>query len=106
MQIDALVDQMQDLGDLGPGAALPPPLPPKGTSKVTWIVGAIVVLLAAGLGIGAGWYLLADREQAPSVTSTARPAPPAPAEPAAAEPAPAEPAADVVQMDEVVFGAE
>lgn len=91
MQIDAI--DLQDLGELGIGGELPPPLPPKKTSKLTWIIGALVVLLAAGLGIGAGFFLLAGSSDDPP-PAAAPSAPPAPDE------------ADVVQMDEVVFGAE
>lgn len=99
MQIDAFVDGMEELGDLGPGASLPPPLPPKKASKGMWIVGVIVVLLAAGLGIGAGWFILAG-ETAP-VAPAVVPAP-APA-PASAEP---EAAPEVMQLDEVVFDSD
>lgn len=98
MQIDALVESMEELGNLGPGASLPPPLPPKKASKAMWIVGALVVLLAAGLGIGAGWFLLVDG--APSAAPSPTPAPP---EPAAAG-APDEP--EVMQLDEVVFDSD
>lgn len=110
MQVDALVDELEDLGPPSNFGPAPPPLPPKKASKLVWVVGALVVLLAAALGIGAGIYILGG-ETPPPVTQApqeiARPAaaPPA-AEPTAAEPAPAEPAHDVVQMDEVVFGAD
>jgi len=90
MQIDAI--DLQDLGELGIGGELPPPLPPKKTSKLTWIIGALVVLLAAGLGIGAGFFLFAGSSEEPPAAAPS--APPAPVEP------------DVVQMDEIVFGAE
>lgn len=102
MQIDAIVDQLEDLGDSDFGPA-PPPLPPKRASKAMWIVGALVVLLMAGLGVGLGVYLFGGSEPAPAAVA-------APPPPAAPEPAPAvdraEPQPDVVQMDEVVFGAE
>jgi hypothetical protein len=107
MQIDAIVDQLEDLGDSDFGPA-PPPLPPKRASKAMWIVGALVVLLMAGLGVGLGVYLFGGSEPAPAAVA----APPAPALPAPAPAAPepavdrAEPQPDVVQMDEVVFGAE
>jgi hypothetical protein len=99
MQIDAFVDGMEDLGDLGPGAPLPPPLPPKRASKAMWIVGVIVVLLAAGLGIGAGWFILAGETApvAPAAVPAPAPAPP----PAAPEAAP-----EVMQLDEVVFDSD
>jgi hypothetical protein len=106
MQIDALVDELEDLGppsDFGPA---PPPLPPKRAGKTMWIVGALVVLLMAGLGIGLGVFLFGAPEPS-AATRAPAPAPvpqPSPAEPST-PPAPAEPR-DVVQMDEVVFGAE
>ncbi len=101
MQIDAFVESMEELGDLGPGASLPPPLPPKKASRGMWIVGAIVVLLAAGLGIGAGWFLLAG--QSPPAPA-AMPASPAPAAPQPAEEPEAPP--EVMQLDEVVFDSD
>lgn len=103
MQIDAIVDQLEDLGDSDFGPA-PPPLPPKRASKAMWIVGALVVLLMAGLGVGLGVYLFGGSEPPPAAAA-AHPAPaPAPEPEPAAERATPEP--DVVQMDEVVFGAE
>jgi len=99
MQIDAFVDGMEELGDLGPGAPLPPPLPPKKASKGMWIVGVLVVLLAAGLGIGAGWFLLAGQQPTAPL-----PVPPAPRP--VAEPVEPEAPPEVMQLDEVVFDSD
>lgn len=90
MQIDAFVDEMQDLGDLGPGGALPPPLPPKKPSAIKWVLASLVVLVAAGLGIGAGWFFFASDADG---SATA---------PAVEEPI----GGEVLQLDEVVFGGE
>lgn len=112
MQLDAVVDELEEIAapDLG-GSTKPPPLPPKKASKGALIAGVVIVLLAAALGVGAGAILLGEPE------APAGPTPPvaregaAPSEPAAAD-APTDEAeapgdeGDVVQIDEVVFGAQ
>ncbi len=101
MQIDAIADDLEDLGPPSDFGAAPPPLPPKRVSKGVWIAGAVVVVLMVALGIGAGVVLLGGDEPAAATQGAAT-------EPSAEPEAPAEGPAEgnVVQMDEVVFGAE
>jgi hypothetical protein len=114
MQIDAIADELEDYEAADELGAAPPPLPPQRRSKAAWIVGGLVVLLAAGLGIAAGVVLLGGEDPPPTPTASPAPAPAnPPAPPAAAAsptPAPAEAAPappgerEVLQMDEIVFG--
>lgn len=94
MQIDALTDDLEELGPSVP--ALPPPLPPKKASTAMWVIGVLVVVLMMALGVGAGFVLFGS-EPAPVVQPAAEPR-----EPEETAPAPAD---DVVQMEEVVFEA-
>lgn len=98
MQIDALVDSFEEIapppGGLG---ALPPPLPPKRVSPIVWALMGLVVLAMAGLGIGAGLWLMNRAEPPPAL-----PAVPEAAAPQAPTGAPAE-EPDVVQLDDVVL---
>lgn len=84
MQIDALVDDMEDVA---PPPGTPPPLPParERGSALVWIAGALVIVLAIGLAVGVGWLLFSADEPEPL-------------------PTPQEP--PVIQMDEFVFPAE
>jgi hypothetical protein len=105
MQIDALVDDMEELpGEEEPAfrGSGPPPLPPKRVNKAVWIVGIFVILLASGLGVGFGILVFGGAKRPPPAVVRTAPAhpPPAPAKAPAAEPP------DVVQMDEVVFDVE
>lgn len=117
MQLDALVDELEEVAPppgLGHGETRPPPLPPKKTSKGMLVVGIVIVLLAAGLGIGAGAYLMGTPDAPPPEALTDPPRPGAPADP---DRSPYPPEADegsgeagddsdVVQLDEVLVGAE
>ncbi|MFK7990295.1 MAG: hypothetical protein AB8I08_30015 [Sandaracinaceae bacterium] len=113
MELDAVVDQLEEIapppGGLGAG---PPPLPPKKSSPLMYLLAVVVVLAMGGLGIVAGSFLLGTEEP----SATAAPAEPEPVEPVAesatpeaeaaapeAESAEGEPAPDVVQLEEVVF---
>lgn len=95
MQLDGVADQLEEL-DLPPELAdrlisrVPPPLPPRRFSPIAWAAVIAVVLLAAGLGLGAGYYLLGWWH-----TDTAAPAP--------AEETEGEGGHDVVRIDEVVI---
>ncbi|HEY8428882.1 MAG TPA: hypothetical protein VIL20_10925 [Sandaracinaceae bacterium] len=111
MQIDAIADELLDLGPTqgdAPGPPLPPPLPPKKVGKAVWIVGALVVLAMIALGIGAG-YALFGGEPAPPPAAAARPTPSAPSPPDVPTPTPGAPAAEepppVLQLEEVVVEA-
>lgn len=97
MQLDALVDDFEevDIPDLGSHA--PPPLPPEKAGFGVWIAGGLVVLLAAGVAIGIGLYLKTSSEPAPAASA---PAPPAEEPPAEESPA------TRIQMDDIVFGDE
>ncbi len=87
MQLDAIVDDLDDIAAPGGyGPSMPPPLPPKKVSPVVWVIGGLVVALMIALGVGAGFVLFGG-EAEPVVQ-------PAPA---------AEPGPGVVQMEEVVF---
>lgn len=100
MQIDSIADQLEDYEAADQLGAAPPPLPPRRGSKAMWAVGGVVVLLAGGLGLTAGIYLL--REGASEVPPSAPVVEPA----TAADPSPPSEGADVLQMDEFVFGDE
>jgi hypothetical protein len=119
MQLDAVVDELEEVApppDVGADAAAPPPLPPKKPSKAIWIVGALVIVVAAGLGIGVGVFLLGDEEPAATAAGAEGEATGATPRETAAPPADQGEAGDqaddgaegegddVVQMDEVVFG--
>ncbi len=111
MELDAVVDQMEEIAPPPGGlAAAPPPLPPKKFSPAMYVVAVTVVALMGGLGIAAGSFLLggSGAETHPAAAPTVAPdeptadaadegdAPPAETEEGAAEP-------DVVQLEEVVF---
>lgn len=90
MQLDAIVDDLEDIVPPGAyGPSMPPPLPPKRVSPVMWLVGGLVVALMIALGVGAGFVLFGG--EAEPVVQPAAPA--------------AEPDPGVVQMEEVVFEA-
>jgi hypothetical protein len=124
MQIDAIADQLEDYEAQDELGAAPPPLPPPRRSNAVWLVGGLVVLLAAGLGIAAGVLFSGDSSTPtppPAAVGRAAPEPSAPvaedrptspeptpeqAPPEGAEPAGSEPAEApaVLQMDDIVFG--
>lgn len=99
MQIDALVDSFEEIAP--PPGALPPPLPPKRVSTIVWVLMGLVVVAMAGLGIGAGLWLMNRAEPPPALPAVPEAAAPqAPTEVAPTE----EPAAeDVVQLEDVVL---
>lgn len=107
MQLDAIADDLEEVAvpDLGPSMPAPPPLPPKKASTSVWIIGALVVLLATGLGLGVGLYVL-NSSTPETPTAAAPPAEPeAPVEPEeAAEPEATDDGThNVVSLDDVVF---
>lgn len=117
MQLDAVVDSMEDVAvapDVGPVMSRPPPLPPPKISKGMWIVGVLIVLAMAGLGIGAGAYMLGSGGDTPTATAPSTPATPGPTAgtpsegtpgegtPSEGTPSEGEPSG-VVQLDEIVF---
>lgn len=104
MQLDAVVDELEEVA-LPPNLAAPPPLPPKKTSKGMVIVGVVIVLLAAGLGIGAGAFLMGTSD-APEATAEAATPEATGADEVSAPADDEEGEADIVQIDEVVVGAE
>ncbi|MCA9608817.1 MAG: hypothetical protein KC619_24605 [Myxococcales bacterium] len=105
MQLDAVADDFEvidapSLDAMGPGA--PPPLPPKKAGTSAWLVGGLVVVLAAAAAVGIGLVLRSMRTPAPTPAAAAEP-PPAPQTPVAEAPeAPAE-APATVQMEAIVF---
>src|SRR5688500_2959931 len=98
MQIDALVDDMEDVDDPNAfGVSRPPPLPPKKPAKIMYVIGVLVVLLAAGLGVVAGLFFFGYLGPTTAPETVAMPPPPPPQP--APEPPPVEPpAGNVVQM--------
>src|SRR5262245_32924409 len=105
MQVDALVEDYDDADDAAPYPAAPPPLPRKKASALAIVLGVVVVLLAAGLGIFGGvMFFGLFSEPAPVVPRvSAVPAPPRHVEAPEEAPAPPAPPANVVQLDEVVI---
>lgn len=114
MELDALVDEMEEISV--PGAAdLPPPLPPKPPAKRVYLIAALVVVVAAGLGIGAGAFLYtstADNDAAatlpdrPPTTESSEQTAAVREGAAEAETAPEGAEPDVVHLDEVLIGGE
>lgn len=107
MQLDAVVDDLEEieapvLAEMHLDSMAPPPLPPKRAGASAWLVGGLVVVLAACAAIGIGLVLRATRTGA-APTPAAAATPPAPETPAAEEPA-TEPA--TVQMEAIVFDDE
>lgn len=105
MQLDAIADDLEefDAPDLAHQMSAPPPLPPKKAGKGVWIAGALVVILATGLGLGVGLYVL-NRSPEPAATDQAVAEPATQAEQGAE--ATGEAGADgenVVSLEEVVF---
>jgi len=124
MQLDAVVDDLEEVPDVGgladlPRGTAPPPLPPKKAGAGAWIAGVAVVLLMTGAGLGIGYYVLGwgQPAQAPQaaapraeveaeVAATEELAEPDQADDQAHDQAEAEPAEDVVQLDEFVIDHE
>ncbi len=115
MQLDAIVDDLEEIDAprLG-GAGLPPPLPPKKASRGVWIVGALVVVIATSLGLAVGFaFLTGSSEGEASAPAAPGPVGAAASPDSAAEPsiegaAPAEDPEEeaepnVVSLDEIVF---
>jgi hypothetical protein len=108
MQIDAFVDELEDVGARGPSR--PPPLPPKKPGKLAWVAGILVVLLMAGLGVGLGLTVFGvedDGGPGPVVVTNPRNDPQSLVPDAGAQtigtPPPDNANPNVVQLDEVVF---
>lgn len=116
MQLDAVVDDLEEVPDVGgladlPRGTAPPPLPPKKAGAGAWIAGVAVVLLMTGAGLGIGYYVLGwgQPAQAPQAAAPRAEVEAAEelAEPEQADDqAEAEPAEDVVQLDEFVIDHE
>lgn len=130
MQLDAVIDDLEEVPDVGgladlPRGTAPPPLPPKKAGAGAWVAGIAVVALMAGLGLGFGWYVLgwgqteaepvADVAESEPAEAAAAPEEAAPEEAAPEESGAAEgeetlPAdeesSDVVQLDEFVIDHE
>ncbi|HJL20565.1 MAG TPA: hypothetical protein RMH99_33215 [Sandaracinaceae bacterium LLY-WYZ-13_1] len=101
MQLDAVVDDLEEVAPPDVGTGRPPPLPPKKPKTALYVVAGIVILLAAGLGVGAGAVLLGD-DPAPEGAA----APPPDAAPGEAQPATAEAAETAPPADEPADEAE
>ncbi|GAB5541268.1 MAG: hypothetical protein SangKO_010280 [Sandaracinaceae bacterium] len=125
MQLDAVIDDLEEVPDVGgladlPRGTAPPPLPPKKAGAGAWVAGIAVVALMAGLGLGFGWYVLgwgqteaepvADVAEAEPAEADTAPVEAAPEESGAAEGEETLPAdeesSDVVQLDEFVIDHE
>ncbi|HBQ16512.1 MAG TPA: hypothetical protein DEF51_37050 [Myxococcales bacterium] len=125
MQLDAVIDDLEEVPDVGgladlPRGTAPPPLPPKKAGAGAWVAGIAVVALMAGLGLGFGWYVLgwgqteaepvADVAEAEPAEADTAPEEAAPEESGAAEGEETLPAdeesSDVVQLDEFVIDHE
>ena len=125
MQLDAVIDDLEEVPDVGgladlPRGTAPPPLPRKKVGAGAWVAGIAVVALMAGLGLGFGWYVLgwgqteaepvADVAEAEPAEADTAPEEAAPEESGAAEGEETLPAdeesSDVVQLDEFVIDHE